>query len=108
MFENISDEFKSWILKPLVWAMLAISVKLAVQSKREKITIGIVITSFFAGVGSAWLFADYVTLNYHHEYQPLIIAMIAISGEKIVEYVLYKINFQALLDLVLKIFNHKP
>jgi hypothetical protein len=108
MLENISDEFKSWILKPLVWAMLAISVKLAVQSKREKITIGIVITSFLAGVGSAWLFADYVTLNYEHQYQPLIIAMIAISGEKIVEYVLYKINFQALLDLIFKIFNHKP
>jgi|LakMenEpi09Nov12_1017454.scaffolds.fasta_scaffold15913_1 hypothetical protein len=108
MFENISDEFKSWILKPLVWAMLAISVKLAVQSKREKITIGIVITSFLAGVGSAWLFADYVTLNYEHQYQPLIIAMIAISGEKIVEYFLYKINFQALLDLIFKIFNHKP
>ena len=108
MLENISDEFKSWILKPLVWAMLAISVKLAVQSKREKITIGIVITSFLAGVGSAWLFADYVTLNYEHQYQPLIIAMIAISGEKIFEYILYKINFQALLDLVFKIFNHKP
>lgn len=108
MFENISDEFKSWILKPLVWAMLAISAKLSVQSKREKITLGIVITSFLAGVGSAWLFADYVTLNYDHEFQPLIIAIIAISSEKILEYILYKINFQALLDLFLKVFNHKP
>lgn len=87
--------------------MLAISVKLAVQSKRQKITIGIVVTSFLAGIGSAWIFADYVVMNYSHQYQPMIIAVIAISGEKIVEYILYKINFQVLLDSLIKIFNAK-
>ena len=107
MFENVSDEIKSWVLKPLVWAMMAVSVKLAVQSKKEKLTMGIVVTSFMAGVGSAWLFADYITMNYSHQYQPLIIAIIAISGDKIVEYFLYKINFQQLLDSLIKIFNSK-
>jgi hypothetical protein len=104
---DVSEEIKSWIVKPLIWAMLAISVKLAVQSKREKITIGIVITSFLAGIGSAWIFADYVLMNYSHQYQPMIIAIIAISGEKIVEYILYKVNFQALIDALMKIFNSK-
>ena len=107
MFENVSEEIKSWLVKPLIWAMMAISVKLAVQSKREKITLGIVITSFLAGIGSAWIFADYVLMNYSHQYQPMIIAIIAISGEKIVEYILYKVNFQALLDGLMKIFNSK-
>lgn len=107
MFDNVSDEIKSWVLKPLVWAMMAVSVKLAVQSKKEKLTMGIVVTSFMAGVGSAWLFADYITMNYSHQYQPLIIAIIAISGDKIVEYFLYKINFQQLLDSLIKIFNSK-
>lgn len=107
MFDSVSEEIKSWIVKPLIWAMLAISVKLAVQSKRQKITVGIVITSFLAGIGSAWIFADYVILNYSHQYQPMIIAVIAISGEKIVEYILYKVNFQALLDALMKIFNSK-
>ena len=107
MFENVSEEIKSWIVKPLIWAMMAVSVKLAVQSKRQKITIGIVITSFLAGIGSAWIFADYVLINYSHQYQPMIIAVIAISGEKIVEYILYKVNFQALLDALMKIFNSK-
>jgi hypothetical protein len=104
---DVSEEIKSWLVKPLIWAMLAISVKLAVQSKREKITIGIVITSFLAGIGSAWIFADYVLMNYPHQYQPMIIAVIAISGEKIVEYILYKVNFQALIDALIKIFNSK-
>ncbi|MFN8960804.1 MAG: hypothetical protein ACK5YV_04455 [Betaproteobacteria bacterium] len=107
MFENVSEEIKSWIVKPLIWAMLAISVKLAVQSKRQKITVGIVITSFLAGIGSAWIFADYVMLNYSHQYQPMIIAVIAISGEKIVEYILYRVNFQELLDALIRIFNSK-
>ena len=107
MFENVSDEIKSWVLKPLVWAMMAVSVKLAVQSKKERLTMGIVVTSFMAGVGSAWLFADYITMSYSHQYQPLIIAIIAISGDKIVEYFLYKINFQQLLDSLIKIFNSK-
>jgi hypothetical protein len=104
---DVAEEIKSWLVKPLIWAMLAISVKLAVQSKREKITIGIVITSFLAGIGSAWIFADYVLMNYAHQYQPMIIAIIAISGEKIVEYILYKVNFQALIDALMKIFNSK-
>jgi hypothetical protein len=107
MFDNLSDEVKSWIFKPLIWAMLAISVKLAVQAKRQKITIGIVLTAFLAGIGSAWIFADYVMMNYSHQYQPMIIAVIAISGEKIVEYILYRINFQVLLDSLIKIFNAK-
>jgi len=72
MFDSVSEEIKSWIVKPLIWAMMAISVKLAVQSKRQKITVGIVITSFLAGIGSAWIFADYVILNYSHQYQPMI------------------------------------
>ena len=104
---DVSEEVKSWLVKPLIWAMMAVSVKLAVQSKRQKITIGIVITSFLAGIGSAWIFADYVLINYSHQYQPMIIAVIAISGEKIVEYILYKVNFQALLDALMKIFNSK-
>ncbi|MCA6391553.1 MAG: hypothetical protein IM607_09230 [Cytophagales bacterium] len=107
MFENVSEEIKSWIVKPLIWAMMAVSVKLAVQSKKEKLTVSIVITSFLAGIGSAWIFADYVILNYSHQYQPMIIAVIAISGEKIVEYVLYKINFQEALDALIKIFHSK-
>lgn len=107
MFDSVSEEIKSWIVKPLIWAMMAISVKLAVQSKRERITLGIVITSFLAGIGSAWIFADYVMLNYSHQYQPMIIAVIAISGEKIVEYILYRVNFQELLDALIRIFNSK-
>lgn len=107
MFENLGSEIKTWLLKPLVWAIMAVSVKLAVQSKKEKLTIGIVLTAFAAGVGSAYLFSDYVAYNYSHEYQPLIIGIIAISGDKIVEYLLYKVNFQALLDSLMKIFNSK-
>lgn len=105
MFESISQEVKTWVLKPLIWAMVAISVKLAVQSRRNKITLGIVITSFITGVGSAYLFSDYVSGAFSHEMQPLIIGIIAISGEKIGEYILYKINFDSFLDILIKIFK---
>jgi len=37
--------------------------------------------------------------------QPLIIGIIAISGEKIGEYILYKINFDSFLDILIKIFK---
>ncbi len=105
MFESLSDEIKTWFIKPLIWAMVAISVKLAVQSRKNKITFGVAISSFVTGVGSAYLFSDYVSGAFTHEMQPLIIAVIAISGEKIGEYILYRISFDALLDVLIKIFK---
>jgi hypothetical protein len=107
MFDNLGEELKTWLLKPLVWALMAVSAKLAVQSQKQKLTWGIVITAFAAGIGSAYIFSDYVVSNYSHEFQPMIIASIAISGDKIVEYLLYKVKFQALLDSIMKIFNSK-
>jgi len=105
MLESLSQEVKTWVLKPLIWAMVAISIKLAVQSRKNKITFGIAISSFITGIGSAYLFSDYVSGAFSHEMQPLIIGVIAISGEKIGEYVLYKISFNSLVDLLIKIFK---
>lgn len=107
MLENISEEVKSWVLKVLIWPILAISVQLAVKSKKEKLTYGIVFAAFITGISSAWLFSEYVSMNFAHQYQPLIIAVIAISGEKIGEYILYTINFKKLFDALMAIFNSK-
>lgn len=105
MFESLSEEVKTWFIKPLIWAMVAISIKLAVHSRKNKITVGVAISSFVTGVGSAYLFSDYVSGAFSHELQPLIIAIIAISGEKIGEYILYRISFDSLIDLLIKIFK---
>jgi hypothetical protein len=105
MLEKLNVEFQTWVFKPLIWAMVAISIKLAVQSRRNKVTWAIAISSFITGIGSAYLFHEYVTKSFSHEVQPLVIAVIAISGEKIGEYILYKINFEGLLDVLIKIFK---
>jgi hypothetical protein len=105
MLESLNHEVKTWVLKPLIWAMVAISIKLAVQSRKNKVTFAIAISSFITGIGSAYLFSDYVSSSFSQDIQPLVIGVIAISGEKIGEYVLYRISFNSFIDLLIKIFK---
>ncbi len=102
MLENVSSEIKTWFLKIILPALVAVAIKLKVQSKHEKITLVSVICSFVSGVGSAYLFADYVMTNFSHQWQPLIIALVAISGEKIGYYLIYDINIKEILKFILK------
>jgi hypothetical protein len=102
LFENVSQEVKTWFLKIILPALVGVAIKVAVQSKQEKITLVSVIWSFVAGVGSAYVFGDYVMTTFSHQWQPLIIAVVAISGEKIGTYLVYDINVKDLLKFILR------
>jgi hypothetical protein len=105
MQEKLSDEMKAFILKIIIPALVAVSIKIAIQCSKQKVSIAQVVGSFVTGIGSAYLFADYVMGAFAHQWQPLIIAVIAISGEKIGYYVMYKINIDGLMEIIIK--NHK-
>lgn len=101
LFENVSSEVKTWFLKIILPALVGVAIKVAVQSKQEKVTLISIFWSFVSGVGSAYIFGDYVMTTFSHQWQPLVIAVVAISGEKIGNYLIYDLSIKDLLKFIL-------
>ncbi len=95
------EDLKSWAIKSLLPALVAISIKLAIQSKSMKMNWFTVITSFVTGIGSAYLFSDMVFATVADKYTTAAIACIAISGEKIGYWLVYKLNVESILEGIL-------
>ena len=101
------DEIKSFILKIILPALIAISIKLAIQNKRKTISIFSAITSFITGIGSAYIFSGLVMQEFSQEWIPLIISVIAISGDKIGYYLIYKLNAETIMNTIIKNYKSK-
>lgn len=92
------EDLKTWIVKILLPSLVAVSIKLAIQSKKSDISWFSIITSFVTGIGSAYICSDMVISTVAHEYVPIAIAIITISGEKIGFWVVYKFNVESILE----------
>ncbi len=102
------EDIKVWLIKTVVLpSLIAVSIKLAIQSKRERITWFNVITSFITGIGSAYICTPLVISTIPNEYISIAIAIIAISGEKIGFYLVYKMNVQNIIEGLLERLKNK-
>ena len=93
-------EAKAFVIKLLLPALMGLSIKLAILSRKENITIKQVIISFVCGIGSAYLFSPWIIDELADHWQPLAIAIVTISGEKIGSYALYKVNAERIFDFL--------
>jgi len=95
MFEKLDEEARAFIFKVIVPALVAVSIKLAVMVKTEKtVSLFQAITSIVTGIGSAYLSAPIVISYTSPNSMPLVIAAIAISGEKIGYFFIYKFRVE--------------
>lgn len=114
-YEIITEEVYKFIVKALIPAIVAISMKLAVQIKREKVSGLRVFLSYLVGVSSSYFSYNFCKHNIHEDFVPAIIGVIAISSEKITEFIVYKWNIDlfltslidALKDLVINLVTKK-
>lgn len=101
MLEKLDEEARAFIFKVIVPALVAVSIKLAVMVKTEKkVSFFQAVTSFVTGIGSAYLSAPLVTSYTSANSMPLVIAAIAISGEKIGHFFIYKFHVEEVLKSV--------
>jgi hypothetical protein len=107
MFEKIDEEVKAFIFKIIIPALVAVSVKLAVMAKNNKITWFQAISSIVSGLGAAYLSGSLVMQYTSPNSTPLVIAAIAISGEKIGHFFIYKFHVEEVLRSVLDKFIKK-
>ncbi|GAB4160813.1 MAG: hypothetical protein Tsb0033_17270 [Winogradskyella sp.] len=84
---------------------MAVSIKLAIQSKKEKLSIFNTIASVIIGVGCAYLSSGWVLNNFEDTALP--IACITIIGEKVGYYLIYKFNFDVLGDSIIEYWIEK-
>ena len=99
--ERIPQELKEFFLKIIIPAVVAISIKLAMESRNEKISFFNALTSVIIGVGCAYLASGWVMDSFKDNTIPLIIACITIVGEKISYWLIYKFKFDVLGDAII-------
>lgn len=95
---RIDEEIKSFLVKIIVPAFVAISVKLALQSKRQKVSLMNVFTSIVIGIGSAYLSSDWVLATFDSDVVPIVIATVTITAEKIGYWLLDRFDVGGILD----------
>lgn len=101
--ENESLQF---FVKFIIPAILAVGIKAVVEMKKDKTKISFlnICMSLFTGVGGAYIFSDVVKENFGEQWQSVVIALIAITTDKIFEYVIFKWNIDILLTAIFEGF----
>lgn len=101
-----NNEIYIFITKIIFPAFLAVGVKLAIEMKKNKTKISFfnIGLSMLIGVGGAYISSGLVQKNCDTEYIPVVIALIAITSEKIGEFLIYKMNVDLFLTALLDTF----
>tara|TARA_R110002072_G_C7898830_1_gene529443 strand:+ start:489 stop:812 length:324 start_codon:yes stop_codon:yes gene_type:complete len=90
---TIIEEFSTFFFKIFIPAFIAISIKIATQIKKEKMNFSRVLISFIVGIGCAYFIFPFV----EGKWTPLIVGVVAMSGEKIAEFIIYKWDIDTVL-----------
>lgn len=103
----MNEELKAFVIKIIIPALVAVSMKIAIMNKKTKVTLFQVITSFVTGIGSAYLFSSLIMDSFSTKYIPLIVAVVTISGEKIGYWIVYKLNVEELIGNFISKYTNK-
>ena len=103
MVQRFTDsDFFQFFVKILIPAIFGVGIKIAIEMKKDKTKVSFfnVCVSMFVGVAGAYICSGLVQSSFSKEYQPIVIAFIAIITDKIAEYVIYKWNVDIFLSAV--------
>lgn len=98
--EEGGGELKGFLMKIIVPAIVGVAIRLAIVNRKKPLTIVHVLTSFITGVGFAYLLSDYVMSELDQKYWSGAISLIAISGDKIGNYLIYRLNIDTIIKSV--------
>tara|TARA_R110002153_G_scaffold82838_2_gene208744 strand:+ start:178 stop:504 length:327 start_codon:yes stop_codon:yes gene_type:complete len=99
----IIKEIYTFFFKIFIPAFIAISVKVATQIKQEKMNFSRILISFVAGIGCAYFVFPFV----EGKWTPLIVGVVAMSGEKIAEFIIYKWDVDKVIKSLLSNWLNK-
>jgi len=105
--EELLNELKSFFLKIFLPAFVAITIKIATQMKYEKFKFSKILISFISGISCAYFTYPFIGHDVPEKYVPLFVGMVAMSGEKIAEYILYKLDLETFFDIIVNFLKGK-
>lgn len=70
-------------------------------------TVKRIIIAFIVGVGVTWLCSPVIVQAVSPTYSPMILAVVAITGDKIAEYFMYKFNVDGFISALFSNFLKK-
>lgn len=109
MLDKIDQEFKTFLLKIIIPALVAVSIKIAIMSQRTKMSAFNIAGSFIIGVGVAYLTGDLILHSISPNYVPLVIGVLTLVGEKIAYWILFTLKVDkmavSLLEYLLGLFK---
>ena len=97
MKHNIFEEATAFFFKILLPPIVGIAVKIAVKMEKERMTVKRIALAFIIGVGVTWLSSPIIFNAVSSTYSPMILAVVAITADKIAEYFIYKFNVDGFL-----------
>jgi hypothetical protein len=101
----LNAEFYQFITKVLIPAIIGISLKLSIQMRRTKLSFINVFLSYATGITTAYIFSSIINIHVPENYRSIFIAIIAISSEKIGEFLVYKFRVDDFLAAILDAFK---
>lgn len=103
-YAEITKSLTEFFFKIFIPAFVAISIKIATQFKKEKMNFTRVLISFIVGIGCAYFIFPFV----EGRWTPLIVGVVAMSGERIAEFIIYKWDIDTFLKtLITNLFTKK-
>ncbi len=105
--KQIPEEWINFFVKVVLASLLAISIKIAVQMKKEKITIISAILSVIIGVSTAALCGSLIIHVFSSYWVPVVSGVITIIGEKIANYLIYTFKVDKFMEELLKYLTRK-
>lgn len=104
--ENEFLGLKTFFSKMVIPSLVALSMKVAIMTKHQKVSWFDVVVSFISGIGTTYLLSGMI-MRFSIEWIPLLAAITAISGEKIATYFVYRFKVEELLSDFIKRFTSK-
>lgn len=101
MKQSFFEEAVAFFFKILLPPIVGISVKVAMKMEKEKMTAKRIVIAFIVGVGVTWLCSPVIVNAVPATYSPMILAVVAITADKITEYFMYKFNVDGVITAIL-------
>lgn len=91
------NEIYNFIFKALIPALVAVSLGLAVKAKTQRLTMKRVFISYITGVGVSYFAYPLIGYQYFGDFYGAVIGVIALTSEKIMEFLLFRFNVDLFL-----------
>lgn len=88
------------ITKTLLPAIVAVSVGIAVRMQKKRVTFLSAVCSFVSGCGLAYITGAFIETHYSEDLRPILIAAVAILGDKFILWAIYKFKLGDVGDII--------